>query len=348
MLCKLSEFAISVVSQRILPATLLFLSLAWFADCPAARAQTPETDRADGSISGTVYAQDRDHPATQAAVSIKSHEVGVFRSVLTDYDGRFEVSGLPSGTYEIRIEEDGYEPLHTTTKLEGPSANVELCLRRSLSPQIPPNAYKISVRELSIPGKAHEEFNRGLDSLGKKDFTTSLKHFAKAIQKFPGYFEAFYHQGVVQMSLGQLEEAMQAFQKAIDLSGGRYARADFGIGYVLYLEGKAGEAEGVIRRGLELDGNSADGYLFLGLTQLRLNQPEEAEKSAREALLRNPNLANAYLVLADSFGRRENYREQVQYLNSYLRLQPNGPSSQSASRVRDAVLKVLAESQAQH
>jgi len=34
--------------------------------------------------------------------------------------------------------------------------------------------------------------------------------------------------GVVETTLGQLDEAMQAFQKAIDLSGGRYAWAELG------------------------------------------------------------------------------------------------------------------------
>jgi len=42
---------------------------------------------------------------------------------------------------------------------------------------------------------------------------------------------------------------MQAFQKAIDASGGRYALAEFGIGYLVYLEGKPEEAATIIRRG---------------------------------------------------------------------------------------------------
>jgi tetratricopeptide (TPR) repeat protein len=345
MLCKLSEFAISKVKQKIPFTTLVFLNMALLACGPTLYAQTAETQRPDGSISGIVYAQDRNHPATQVAVSIKSQDAGVFRSVLTDYDGHFEVAGLARGAYEIRIAEEGFEPLTTSTKLDGPSAKIELHLIRSVSPQIPPNAYKISVRELSIPGKAHEEYNRGLQSLEKRDFATSLNHFVKAVQKFPGYFEAFYHQGVVQTSLGELEKAMQAFQKAFDLSGGRYARADFGMGYVLYLQGKATEAEPVIRRGLELDGNSPEGFVILGMTLLRLNRTDEAEKSAREALLRNPKLANAYLVLADCFARRENYREQIQHLDSFLSLEPTGPSSQRAHEVRNAAMRILAASQ---
>ena len=88
----------------------------------------------------------------------------------------------------------------------------------------------------------------------------SLAYFRKATAAYPEYYEAHYHAGVAELRLGHHAEAMQAFQKAIDLSGGRYARAAFGIGYLLYLEGNPGEAEKVIRRGLEVDDHSPDGH----------------------------------------------------------------------------------------
>jgi len=340
----LPESVVLVNRTKILSASLLFFQLVMLVSCPAVEGQSSETEKTDGSIIGTVYAEDNQQPVTQVAVSVKSHQAGVFRSVLTDYEGHFEVSGLARGSYEIQIEEQGYEPLRVRAEVERAAAKLELHLIPS--PKAPPNAYRISVRELSIPDKAHEEFDKGLMSLDKKDFSASLVHFTKAIQTFPGYFEAFYHQGLIHTTLGQLEKAMQAFQKCSDLSAGRYARADFGIGYLLYLEGKAGEAEEVIRRGLEVDANSADGYVILGMTLLRLNRPEEAEKSAREALLRDPHLANAYLVLADSFARRENYAQQIQDLDAYLRLEPNGPASRRAQEVRQVAEKILLQRQA--
>ena len=80
----------------------------------------------------------------------------------------------------------------------------------------------------------------------------------------------------------------------------------------------------------------------------RLNRPEEAEKSAREALLRDPSQANAYLVLADSFARRQNYAEQIQDLDAYLTLEPSGPVSQRAQEVRAVAQRLLEESKRQN
>src|SRR5438132_1180181 len=77
---------------------------------------------------------------------------------------------------------------------------------------------------------------------------------------------------------------MLALQKAIDLSDGKYAWAKFGFGHLLFLRGKPGEAETAVRRGLELDSSSPDGYVILGMALLRLDRADEAERSAHEAL----------------------------------------------------------------
>ena len=153
--------------------------------------------------------------------------------------------------------------------------------------------------------------------------------------------------GVVETRRGRLEEAMQAFQKSVDLSGGRYAWPEFGIGYILHLEGKAEEAITTVRRGLELDGNSADGYVILGMAQLRLHRPDEAEQSAREALLRNPKFAQAYLVLADACGYRHEYSSQLQGLEDYLKLQPDGAENKIVREAREAVLRIIAKAHPQ-
>lgn len=354
MRCKLFEVAESSVRPKSSSALLLngllaiFLNFVLFARTPNACAQDAAADKTDWSISGTVFSQGDNHPAVQVPVSLRSHDAGIFRSVLTDYDGHFEVHGLAPGTYEFTIEEQGYEPFHSTAQLDAPSLKVELHLIPSPSQQTPHNPYTVSVRELQIPGKAKEEYKKGLVSLAKREFAQSLSHFTRAVRAFPGYFEAFYHQGVVETSLGHQEKAMQAFQMAIDLSGGRYARAQFGVGYLYYLQGNAAEAEAITRKGLELDPNSADGYVILGMTLLRLNRTDEAEKSAREALLRDPNLANAYLVLADTNARRENYQEQLQDLETYLRLDPTGSASERAHQVREAVQRILDRMNAQN
>ncbi len=340
------EFAsVEKSSLRVGIHKILFLSfpliLALVAQAPIAAAQSANIEKANGIISGTVLLKAGNRPATQVAVKLKSHAAGIFRSVLTDFEGHFEVRNLPPSTYEIEVEEPGYEPAQTTAEFDGSSSKLELQLKSSATVQSGRNNYTVSTRELMIPWKARGEYEKGLGSLAKKDFAASLNHFTKAEQAFPEYYEAYYHAGIVQTSLGKFGEAKQSFQHAIDLSGGKYAWGEFGIGYVLYLEGKTEEAVSVIRRGLELDGSLPDGYLILGMALLRLDQVDEAEKSAREALLRNPNFALAYVLLADTYGRRHEYLAQLQGLDAYLKLEPNGVENERVRRARESVLVMM-------
>jgi tetratricopeptide (TPR) repeat protein len=324
-------------------AILLLVAGSLMARAPVAKAQVPSSEPSDGTISGTVLLRTSNRPASQVAVKLKSHVAGIFRSVLTDLEGHFEVRSLPPSTYEIVVDEPGYEPAQTSARLDGASSKLVLYLNSPAMARTERSSYMVSMRELKIPGKARNEYAKGLGSLAKQDLAGSAEHFKKAAQAFPDYYEAFYHIGVVKTKQGLLGEAMPAFQKAIALSGGRYAWAEFGIGYLQYLEGKSEEAVTTFRRGLDVDENSPEGYLFLGMALLRLNRLDEAEKSGREALLRNPNLAQAYLVLSDAYGRRQEYLAQLQGLEAYLKLEPNGADSQGARQARETVQKMLAQ-----
>ena len=312
---------------------------------PTAMCQASSSEPAGGMICGTVLLKAGNRPASQVAVRLKSHAAGIFRSVLTDLEGHFEVRNLPPSTYDIVVEEPGYQPTETSARLDGASSNLVLYLNSSNPEQSGRNKYTVPARELMIPGKARGEFEKGLKTLAKRDLSASLSHFRKAVQAFPEYYEAYYHVGVVETDLAHLDEAMKAFQTAIDLSGGRYVWAEFGFGYLLYREGKAEQAVTVIQRSLEKDANSPFAYFILGVAQLQLNHLDEAERSAREALLRNPNFAEAFLLLSDISGRKREYLTQLQGLDSYLKLEPNGTDSERARRARELVLGLIARMQ---
>jgi len=346
MLCKLQNAKKWCLKAVFLPT--LFLNITAIVRAPVAMAQISNIEPKDGTISGTVLLKAGNRPASQVAVKLKSHAAGIFRSVLTDLEGHFEVRSLPPSTYEIVVEEAGYQPAETSAQLDGPSSKLVLYLNSSSPAQAARTSETVSARELKIPWKARSEYEKGVVSLAKKDRTGSLSHFTKAAQAFPEFYEAYYQMGVVETSLRRLDEAMQAFQKSIDLSGGKYGWAEIGVGYLLYLEGKPEEAVTIVRRGLEKEESSAEAYFILGMALLRLNRLDEAERSAREALLRNPNYAEAYLVLSDAYGRRHEYGAQLQGLDAYLKLEPKGAESERVQQARETVLKIQVRLQPQN
>ena len=91
-----------------------------------------------------------------------------------------------------------------------------------------------SVHELQIPEKARKACEKGTRRFAAKDSAGSIPEFQKAIKAFPGYYEAYTKLGTAELDLEQWGDAESAFRKAIELSGGRYASADFGLGLIRY------------------------------------------------------------------------------------------------------------------
>jgi len=350
-LCQKRHNAPLAIAERLYKAlrwtkqgSLLWLLLGLLVCTPIVRAQIAGFDRQPVEIFGTVFLEGANRPIGDiiVIVNIRSLTGGPFVSVLTDWSGRFHMRGLDPGMYEIVVEEAGYEPTRETLQLlRGPSPPLELYLKADHSSPVRRTDYAVSVRELRIPGKARNAFEKGLERLAKNDADGSRTQFMRATTAFPDYYEAYYHIGVADLRLGREEEAAQAFQKAIDLSGGHYAWAQFALGLLLCRRGECAEAETVIRKGLDVDGSTATGHLFLSVALFRLNRLEEAEKSAREALLRKPGFAWAYLVLADVHGRRGEYARQLQDLDAYVKLEPDGPASKRVREVREVVRRIV-------
>jgi tetratricopeptide (TPR) repeat protein len=99
---------------------------------------------------------------------------------------------------------------------------------------------------------------------------------------------------------------------------------------------------------LEIEDEAPEGYIVLSEALVKLNRRDEAEKSAKEALLRNPRFAGTYLALADVAASNCDYREQIQDLDTYLKLQPSGPGTEQARRRREAALRMLPKSNPQN
>jgi len=194
----------------------------------------------------------------------------------------------------------------------------------------------ISAHELSIPKKAQNQLSHGIEKMRKRDLQGSLRDFAAAIKTYPEYYEAYYDQGIAQSILRQNNEALESFQKAIDLSEGKYPRAEFGYGLVLTRVGRSAEAESIIRRGLEAAPYVSDGYVMLGVALLKQGRIDETERLARQSLaMGDAGEGKGYLLLSDIHANRKDYAAQVEDLNAYLNMHPDDPDATVLRATRD-------------
>jgi tetratricopeptide (TPR) repeat protein len=207
------------------------------------------------------------------------------------------------------------------------------------------SSYQVSAHELQIPPKAREAFNRGSQLLAAKESEASIAQFRRAIQIYPDFYEAYYKIGLANVNLQRYPEARSAFEGSIERSKGRYAPSQFGLGIVLSAQKDFAGAEEAVRAGLDRYPADAAGNFTLGWVQFRAGHLPDAEKSARQAILSNANLADAYLLLAQVHLRQSNLTAVVSDVDAYLRLDPEGVHNAEARAVRAKAEQLLAKQQ---
>jgi tetratricopeptide (TPR) repeat protein len=192
------------------------------------------------------------------------------------------------------------------------------------------NASSVSVRELTIPDKAREAYNKGIRQADADDWAGSVPNFQRAIKSFPAYYEAYSGLGVAEVYLQNWNEAEASFRKCIELSGGTFAAAHFGLGLILSHRQQFPEAEAMIREGIQLDPADARGHFSLAWMLHTMGRLPEAEQSAREAILYKPTFPDPYLLLAQIHLDRGNFSSEIEDLDGYLKVDPHGPLSARA------------------
>ena len=115
----------------------------------------------------------------------------------------------------------------------------------------------ISAHQLSVPRKAHDEFEKGLSLIYvKSDYRAAIAQFQLAIKDFPTYYEAYAEEGAAYQSLEEMGAAEDALRKSIELSSGEYAEAFFNLAALLTDSKRYAEAETIARKGVAADKSS--------------------------------------------------------------------------------------------
>ena len=319
------------------------LLLALACDVPQALAQF-NSKGLRPKIVGSVLIDGEGQPAVRVRVNVKALSGGGLATTFTDATGRFEAPAEGTGSVIVAVQEQGYEPVEQMVDvgLAGSAPGVIITLRKLRTNPVDREGYTVSVHSFKVPAKARRAFEKGIERLQKKDIEGSLERFAEATNVFPDYYEAYYEIGLANLELRRGDKAEQALQRAIDLSGGHYAEAQFALGALLCERQAYPEAERLLRRAIEVDANSWKGHLFLGQALFGQGRLAEAEKSAREVLLRRSDLPRVYILLANIHIRQHEYTLGIKDLDTFLSMQPTGPSSDQARAVRDAAERVAA------
>ncbi len=300
------------------------------------------------SISGNVSDADSHNRIDSVKVDLRAFTGGTIATTFTSGNGNFMFNNIAPGNYRMVVEQVGYEPYMQDVDVEGPLYGLAIELHgKPTATNVVHGAATISQRELSIPQKAHDSMQKGLELLYKKsDYPGSIKQFERAAQEFPGYYEAYTQIGVAYLHMGNAESAEQSFRKSMDLSKERYADAFFWLASMRSDKESFADAEPLARKSVELNANSWQANSELARALIGLNRPAEAEKSALAALKLRPDNALLYLILANAHTQLQNNQAILDDLNNYLKLAPNGQFAEQARQQQKQLQQMVGDAQA--
>ncbi len=317
---------------RRLPLFLLVLSLGAL----QVNAQVNPHGHSVFSIGGNVRDESGQHSMASIEVALKQGAGTPVTTVFTRENGDFLFDGLANGDYVVEIDVRDYEPVREAVSISGASRmGLSIFLSRSMKVVNPALQLSISAHQLSVPHKAHDEFEKGMTLIYlKSDYRGAISQFQLAIKDFPTYYEAYAEEGSAYYQLQEMEHAEEALRKSIDLSSGQYADAMFTLAALQTDTKHYSEAETIARRGISVDSSSWRGPFELARALTALKQTDEAEKSAQQSRDLMPDNPPVYLLLANIHIQRKDYPALLRDLDDYLRLAPIGPQADQARKTR--------------
>src|SRR5712692_4167455 len=287
-------------------------------------------------IVGQVTAAGSNAPLDHVQIYLRKPSGEVIAKSLTNATGTFMVQGVFRDYYIVAAEREGLQPVDEdldATYSFGTATVTIVMLPVTVGATAPSGT--VSARMLGVSERAMEAYKKGLAELhDKKNPEASLPYFQRALKEAPGFCEAHFQSGLAFSALGRNEQAESAFRKSIELCKERFLGARFRLAAVLVDLKKYSEAESMAHEGLAARPESWLGNFELGRALIGLGRQDEAETSIRKAVKLNPALDKGYLLLANIHMARKEPAAVVQDLDDYLRVDPQGPQSDQARRVR--------------
>ena len=163
---------------------------------------------------------------------------------------------------------------------------------------------------------------KGKKLLDEGDYADAADEFKSATEIMTTNAEAFNYLGIAEQHAGQLEPAANAYQRALELNRD-LMEAHYNLGSLWMQENRPNDAVSEFTAYTLRKENEPDGWLKLGLAQLRAGQILPAEKSFSTALYLNPNNAEAYNGLGMARMQRGRADEAAKFFKAAVKAHPD-------------------------
>ena len=264
----------------------------------------------------------------------------------TDSSGSFSFRALPSGTYWVVVQIQGYRPARQAVVLDmqlNQRAQVNLSLEPATDRADAPaqvisgsaRSFQLNAKGPTLPldPKALREFETGNKLVREGKLQAAATRYQRALEIAPDFYPALNNLGAIFLRQKEPAKAEALFLKAIKMNpadGEAYINA----GHLLYEQGRYREAVSRLEEGLKRSPKSALGYFFLGSAYLKLDDLDNAERNLKTACsLDATGLPRARLQLANLYLRKHDLSAASTELEAYLRASPSDPQAPAIKKL---------------
>lgn len=172
----------------------------------------------------------------------------------------------------------------------------------------------------------------GYRAFAEKKYDSAVIYFKKAIEAEP--LEEEYHRGLgaTYRVLGQFNDAIAEFKRALEIRDGNY-EAYFSLGEIYFTQATSNEqnidqamlstAESLFKKAISFKKNYTGAYMYLGVISMNKNDMTQAMQSYKSMIENNPNIAQGYQGVARVFINLQQTDSALYYLNYAMQIAPN-------------------------
>ena len=164
-------------------------------------------------------------------------------------------------------------------------------------------------------------FTKGLSLANEGKISEALEAFNKAIELKPDYADAWYNKGVALAALGFHEKALEAYEKAIEINPDDDG-AWYNIGVALEALGFYEKAIEAYDKVIKINPDDAEAWYSLGVAYSNLNRLDKALSLFNTAIKLKPNFAKAWYNKGLILRQKNNFHESLKALDNATKFDP--------------------------
>lgn len=286
--------------------------------------------------------QGRIVPETEASVTLHGATMPFESATLSDHRGRFRFRDLAQGTYTLAVFEPERGEARLTVEI-GPGVadakgrvTVSMHLRNSSFESAGAHS-TVSVRELSIPAKARQEYEEAQKKLSRPDVPAAVEHLQRAVEIAPQFSAAWNQLGTIAYQRRQYAQSEGYFRKALAADANSFEPL-VNLGGVLLNLGKISEALQYNRFAVLRRPNDALANVQLGMSYFAAGKLDLAQKYLTTGEHLDPaHFSHPQLLLAEIHIRRGETAAAIAQLEDFLKRHPD---SNEVPRVKEAIARL--------